>query len=719
MSDFYNNEINVKGINSEIRVGRFAVENGNKEGVTLDSSRFILNTDYNANYTTKDGQLFTSTEAVSYGKFGYFNTNFRHLFLNNGSYYGPDYPVALSSFPTDISKCYSRIDYIESFGTDGVAKLPSIQINNSKATMPASQIWTSSLNANGSVVAGMAIQVNDSGVCKLIGVASDSGKRGCTNIIGPPGYSSQQKTVGVAALNGSKVYIHGPTVIAQHGIDLLAQDGSIIKVSPILDDNDDSYDISGGWAVGTTIGETATTLELHSTRACAVADKGSKLLFEDLGDYTVFWPTSETSAADYTLGTSLSSIAASGALQFYPNPSLGALAHPDLALLTNGDGSITRGTSVNNYGAVFSYDNSLSCYRGIYNKTYSTPPATDFRDTITRGGVCVKATGGSEVFVRNVHFPTGYKNTDGSFYDPSASIAGCNNLNIWNIQDTSRLNSSYATVSGVYPSLAGYTGPRSFFSSGVLLQGYDSSAVSYGAYSGTPDTGTLSILDHYGSGVEVSSGVLKNVINLIQQSRTGITAFDTYGSNSYENRGPFRLYFPVNPEARALAYVNPLASASSLDNRPYQHLAQGYNLSGAVSSVPDLSGAFPNLLTIINDTSTLEMSGYYYPDAVTLYTTTVAMSAIPASSTMDNFYTTNPMLPNSNNANVWVDQSFSNTFSNAKHCNTPMSGRKRLVNVYRAITTESGEAFTPISLEASGFGLGFKSTNLFDIDRDF
>ena len=97
------------------------------------------------------------------------------------------------------------------------------------------------------------------------------------------------------------------------------------------------------------------------------------------------------------------------------------------------------------------------------------------------------------MFVRNVHFPAGQYNGDESFYDPSASIAGCNDLFIWNIQDTSRLNASYATVSGVYPSLAGYTGPRAAYASGAYVGVNEGSAVSYAAYSGTPDTGTISV----------------------------------------------------------------------------------------------------------------------------------------------------------------------------------------------------------------------------------
>jgi len=72
------------------------------------------------------------------------------------------------------------------------------------------------------------------------------------------------------------------------------------------------------------------------------------------------------------------------------------------------------------------------------------------------------------------------------------------------------------------------------------------------------------------------------------------------------------------------------------------------------------------------------------------------------------------MLPNNSNVNILLDESFSNTFNNAKHCNTNYSGRKRLVSIYKASTSEHGESFAG---NTSSLGMGFTSTNIFDVER--
>ena len=400
-------------------------------------------------------------------------------------------------------------------------------------------------------------------------------------------------------------------------------------------------------------------------------------------------PYSSTSSADYeplnTSTSSVSSIIGAGALQFYPNP-------PDTTMAVTALGSNFRTLDLTSTFEV-DLDSELSCLRLLYNGTggYGGTTEANFRSDASRGGVCVLATGDSEVFVRNVHFPAGQYNGDESFYDPSASIAGCNDLYIWNVQDTSRISASYATVSGVYPSLAGYTGPRAAYASGVYLgnDDNDGSAVSYAAFSGTPDTGTISVLDHFGSGVPLSAAdfITGTVMSSIQTNRHGSTS--TYGATSYENRGPFRLYFPVKPEAKVLSYEN--ANVNGADTRPYQHLAQGYALSGDVSANTDLSTIYPNLYTIVNATPTVaSMRGFYYPDSITVE----VQGAVLESSS----FTTNALLPEFNPSQVLIDESFANTFNNAKHCNTNYSGRKRLVNIYKASTDVYGEAFPGLSL---------------------
>ena len=228
------------------------------------------------------------------------------------------------------------------------------------------------------------------------------------------------------------------------------------------------------------------------------------------------------------------------------------------------------------------------------------------------------------------------------------------------------------------------------------------------------------------------AGVSKTM-ELIQQARTGSAT--TYGETQYQNRGPFRLFFPVNPAARALSYLN----ASAGDNVPYQHLAQGYNLSGQVSASNDLSTLYPDLINSITSSMTIDaearqfgiwhntigkvtggaygyqavaMSGYYFQTEFPIFSVSAGnFSGTP--------YITKAMLPNSDPTNIMLDESFSNTFNNAKHCSTSYSGRKKLVTIYRAKTSYAGEPYPGGSgAWRKGLGNGFTSTNIFDVERD-
>ena len=80
-----------------------------------------------------------------------------------------------------------------------------------------------------------------------------------------------------------------------------------------------------------------TAVELHSTRACLVADNNSTINMEDLGDYHAYWDRTGTSIyganTDNRPTTDPSSLHSRGSMQFYPNPA---------AAITNSIDSITR-----------------------------------------------------------------------------------------------------------------------------------------------------------------------------------------------------------------------------------------------------------------------------------------------------------------------------------------------------------------------------------------
>ncbi len=134
---------------------------------------------------------------------------------------------------------------------------------------------------------------------------------------------------------------------------------------------------------------------------------------------------------------------------------------------------------------------------------------------ITQGGVCLRATEDSVVNAKNVHFPVGTNTSplDGFYYTTSGS--DCDKLMIWNIADTSRLNASFLSVSGMYPGSTDYHGPSAIWvsSNNGTLAGPNNESPAYGAPISTPDSGSLSILDAFGAGSSVlviPSGVTFN-----------------------------------------------------------------------------------------------------------------------------------------------------------------------------------------------------------------
>jgi hypothetical protein len=309
--------------------------------------------------------------------------------------------------------------------------------------------------------------------------------------------------------------------------------------------------------------------------------------------------------------------------------------------------------------------------------------------SVSYGGMCVRAVDNSEVEVRNVNFPVNWANTSGAYYDASASE--CELLKIWNIADSSKLKVSYASVNGVHPQevSASYYGPSAVWASGteVSLSGCPSS---------TPSTSRLSVLDSFGKGKD-------------EEGEIGF-----YGKTDFENVGPFRLYVSPTPKAKFLGYpynaggyfapaVPPAAFysmgfdfiATGIDiGAPYQVIAQGYNPSG------DCSASFIDTVSsIYND---LAFSGH--------------IITLPTPQQLENdassFYYTSAMLDTNEN-NIWLDESGMNLFANAKNGTLNSSGRKRFVNYYAAATNYPGEAWWRTT---KGKGIG--SLNLFDLERN-
>ena len=324
--------------------------------------------------------------------------------------------------------------------------------------------------------------------------------------------------------------------------------------------------------------------------------------------------------------------------------------------------------------------------------------------------------------VLNTHFPCGWLNASAIVLDVSAgshrsdATANCSQLYIWNIGDDSSLHASQISVSGLYPGDTAYHGPSGLYVSAAGSCFTPNVALS-SAPSATPDTGRLSILDSFGKHPQYA---------LADGAAVQAGAQPLGARTTFENKGPFRIYFSVKPIAKYLGYVRcgggvdqkvftSVQLSSNLDpggytwpntpsavelGEPYQELAQGYNPSR------DCSTTDPTTVSSIYNALGFQ--------------TAASDSGQPLSTT---FFYASAMLDDSYVNRIWLDDSAMNTFANAKNAAKGTSGRVKLVSYYRATTAKYGESYTgewgnTTEGDRKGYGLGFRSSNIFDFNRD-
>jgi hypothetical protein len=430
---------------------------------------------------------------------------------------------------------------------------------------------------------------------------------------------------------------------------------------------------------------------------------------------------------DYPINTfDTSAFTSSGSLQFYPNPqdptAVGGL---NLDNLTVGLGFTTPNFPV--FTAATTGINRFFVKSDIINTSYSNDLTK-----ITQGGVCLRATEDSVVNVKNVHFPIGTNTTplDGHYYTTSGT--DCDKLMIWNIADTSRLNASFLSVSGMWPGSTDYHGP-----SGIYLSSFDGTVVdgapAYGAPPRTPDTGSLSVLDAFGAGSSVwvvPSGVTVNnpfdafypvsgnvndlTASTLSWAGINVSGGTTYkwGSTSHisDNQGVFRIYWSPKASARALqsdlsgfyhgAYPH-TGSFSGTVGPAYQTFAQGYNCSAPLSALvqtdgSNLSGTHPDLLKLSYDSNgdgvadQLWTSGFYY---------------------CNEFVEDNP-------TQCIMDESASYTFANARNASVGLAGRPKKVTIYSSKSDAAANRTAEAYVGDTSGSIGFKSATIFDLSRD-
>jgi len=426
------------------------------------------------------------------------------------------------------------------------------------------------VNPSGSVK-GRVLSVTDNSKVDLYGTSAFNTTLGMAAAISSAEHLKPTWTrSAVYAGQNSKIRISGPTKISNFGVAALAEDNSKIEIGPALselgtpDISLDPTDLSGHSMV-----------ELHSTRACLVANNKSTIEMIKCGTAIDSADNSINSVED-NLGRD--NYHSNSYIQFYPNGFTEELMHP-------GGGK---------YGNL-SLGNSVSSIDGWKNR--STPGLDSFaspnrinHSSNSTGGMCVRAVGGSNVVVDQVNFEVrmnaidlsgAYYNIDGSgnegisLYsgsatsDPAlANIMGTtanhyagSQIFMWNITDNSRILASNLKVNTVDPSAAGFHGP----------------AGRWGTYDHAGADEATGPLDYYG--------------------KTGAYGQITSASvDAAYNHGPFRLLvgtcsdlmtYSEGIEDITLSYA-PVYHAGATGGHPCSQLnAQGYPLPGyTASSIP-------------------------------------------------------------------------------------------------------------------------------------
>jgi hypothetical protein len=704
--DVYGNSVGIQADNSKVVFENLCADAHSNEAIKARNSLFIF-----------DSPASPQSAGQSDRKQLDMSANGQHINLLSNSTFTVE---RKNNMPTTYGNCkFQTAHGVIKWGGVNKFSLPAISVDDgSNLDLIHADLRLDGLDESvvGVPCYGRGIRATNNSKVSLFGTGS-----GCTFVFGPAGLTYQQKMAGLYANNSSEINLHGPTAIGHFGVDVLAENNSTINIEPARTRDSFGLEVS---AFDLSSGGNHTSVELHSTRACLVVNKNSVLNLADLGSYGANWPRAAVGVAALGLGvdypTSVfdtSTYTASGSLQFYPNP------QDDTAI---GDLDLDNITGAITIPTIPVFTSLVGINRFFKTSQIIDTAGSDDLGSITQGGTCVRATQGSVVNVRDVHFPaaTNLSPLDGFYYNASGSQ--CDRFGIWNIADTSRLNASYLSVSGMHPGDTQWHGP-----SAIWLSATD--AIAHGAPSGTPDTGSLSVLDAFGAGSSVwlpPSGVAFNspfgrsypleagASNakkvLLSQAGIHVSGNTTYkwGATEHtsENQGIFRIYW--TPKASAKVLQSDLSgynhgawphtgNFSGVVGPAYQIFAQGYNCSAPLSAIIptspageiNASAAYPDLLKLVDSNSdgildTLDTYGFYYCSEMLEENPTQCM----------------------------LEESAGDTFANAKNASVGMAGRPKKVTLYRAKSDANRDA-EAYPGDTSG-SVGFKSASIFDLSRD-
>ena len=552
------NHFGLDSINSKVNIDSVAARYNQSTGLRLSNSKLI----YNKNVYTNLLQTLPDLAVTGYNESQIYGLINGQDMLCDNSIVTPVYTSAMPSL-------YSMVFTSGSFGLEENSNelLPSIQLKGgSNVDLVHAHLVKDPSNQTTTHQYGLLSRLEGNSTLTF------RGSEDYANVfIGPATREDSLNVAGIYASDGSQVKFQGPTAFARLGVDVLAEDNSTMEFTPHQSDNGtllvSSFDLSNP--------ANHTTVELHSTRACLVANRNSSIVMENLGDYNTFWldgAYGSAIGAAYDLDTTnYSTYVSAGQMQFYPNANysgIGAAENPTELVLTGTDAYNFRKTG-GFYHFAHTYGNVMSA--------------------ISTGGMCVRAVENSLVQANNVHFPTGWDNASSVVYDfyGNAPLPGpiCTRLFIWNIADNSLLKGSYLTVSGLHPRDGGYWGPSGEWTD-------DADNVISAAPATTEDTSSISVLDYYGKSLE-----------------------NPFGATTIENYGPFRLYFSTDPVTNFMV----ASGTNKVDGLIRQVFAQGYNFSAGVmvSASTDFEPSAQYKSILLRDNAgNIQPSGFYYASAM-------------------------------------------------------------------------------------------------------
>ena len=720
--DVFGNDKGIEADNSKFVFENLCVEAHSNEGIRSRNSSFIFDS---VAGPTQGGQ--SDRKQVD------FLDNGQHIDLQSNSSFG-------FRRKSSIPQKYGNSSFVDSHGVinwggANKAALASISVDGgSTLDLIHPKILVNSVVDNVADVPsyGRALRVTNNSKASLFG-----SETGATFVYGPAGISYQQKMAGVFAQNNSVINLHGPTAMAQFGVDALVENNSVLNIEPARKRDSFALEVSG---FDLSSGTNHTAVELHATRACLVADKNSTINMKDLGAYPANWSRSSLgriyleAGSDYPVETfDTSTYTSSGCLQFYPNPQdTSAIEFYSLDDLAVGNVLVAPP----NFPTFEQKEGILRFF--ATQDVINSPMINGDVENLMQGGVVVRATQDSVVNAKNVHFPIGTNDSplDGFYYTTSGS--DCDKFMIWNLADTSRLNASHLSVSGLHPASIQYHGPSALWASssdGASI-GSNFQSIASGAPKGTPDTGSLSILDTFGagsgvwsipSGIDVNSpfdrfypvsGIYNDeTLSALADGMINVSAGGQYkfgsGPHASKNQGPFRIYWTPKSAARALqtdlsgyfrgGYPHGNGDFSGVVGPAYQIFSQGYNCSAGLSAIHIDDGGFnivssvyPELLKLSYDSNgdgipdKLHTSGFYY---------------------CSEFLEDNP-------TQCILDESAARTFANSQHASVGIGATPRRVTLVRARSDDPANRLSEAYVGDASGSLGFKSAAIFDLSRD-